>query len=377
MDMKRLTALIAFIAAIGMVSCDNTQGYRISGVVADTGLNGKYIYLYGYGASSTLLDSARVENGSFTFEGERKDTLLCILRFADGVIDAERYRSEGGFLPFSPWFVLENKAKLTVRIEEHSTVEGSAENNDLTAYMQQLTPLYDSLSGLMERYRNGDEAQKKEIEAGYEQTMTEVTAISRDYIRNHTNSLSAAQIFYEDRYTLPEDRQREIIALAGETFKSDPRVGKIIEHLAVLEKVAVGKKFSDIELPDPEGKSHKLSEYVGNGKVVLIDFWASWCGPCRADMPHVTEVYKQYKNKGFEIVGLSLDRDGDAWKKGIKDLNITWPQLSDLKYWQSAAAALYGVNSIPHTVLIDREGVIIAKDLRGESLDTKLAEVLK
>ena len=121
----------------------------------------------------------------------------------------------------------------------------------------------------------------------------------------------------------------------------------------------------------------KLSDYVGKGKVVLIDFWASWCGPCRREMPNLVEAYKQYKDKNFEIVGVSLDRDLEAWKKGIADLNITWPQMSDLKYWDCEGAKLYAVSSIPHTLLVDAEGTIVARGLHGEELQQKIAELLK
>ena len=150
----------------------------------------------------------------------------------------------------------------------------------------------------------------------------------------------------------------------------------MMSRLEILKNVAVGKQFVDFEMADPKGEVHKLSEFVGNGKVVLIDFWASWCPPCRKETPHLVELYKQYKNKGFEIVGISLDSKADAWAKGVKDLNITWIQLSDLKGWQNAGAALYGVNSIPHTVLVDKDGTIIAKNIHGEEIDAKLQETL-
>ena len=107
------------------------------------------------------------------------------------------------------------------------------------------------------------------------------------------------------------------------------------------------------------------------------DFWASWCGPCRREMPNLVEAYAKYKNKGFEIVGVSLDQSGEAWKEAIEKLNITWPQMSDLKYWNCEGAQLYAVSSIPHTVLIDGEGTIIARGLHGEELQEKLAEVIK
>ena len=127
----------------------------------------------------------------------------------------------------------------------------------------------------------------------------------------------------------------------------------------------------------PEGKIVKLSDYVGKGKVVLVDFWASWCGPCRREMPNLVETYAKYKGKNFEIVGVSLDQDGAAWKEAIKKMNMTWPQMSDLKFWQSEGAQLYAVNSIPHTVLIDGSGKIIARGLHGEELQAKIAEAVK
>ena len=121
----------------------------------------------------------------------------------------------------------------------------------------------------------------------------------------------------------------------------------------------------------------KLSDYVGKGKVVLVDFWASWCGPCRREMPNLVEAYAKYKDKNFEIVGVSLDQDGAAWKEAIKKMDMTWPQMSDLRFWQSEGAQLYAVNSIPHTVLIDGSGKIIARGLHGEELQAKIAEAVK
>ena len=107
-----------------------------------------------------------------------------------------------------------------------------------------------------------------------------------------------------------------------------------------MKATAVGQKFTDFEMQTPEGKTVKLSDYVGKGKVVLVDFWASWCGPCRREMPNLVEAYAKYKNKNFEIVGVSLDQSADAWKEAIKKLNITWPQMSDLKYWNCEGAQL-------------------------------------
>ena len=166
-------------------------------------------------------------------------------------------------------------------------------------------------------------------------------------------------------------------AQSSDVFKSVAGIDKLMARLENLKKVAVGKKFTDFEMKDVKGDMRKLSDYVGQGKVVLIDFWASWCPPCRKETPKLVELYKQYKGKGFEIVGISLDSKQDAWEKGIKDLNITWPQLSDLQGWKNGGAAIYSVNSIPHTILVDKDGTIIAKNIHGDEIEAKLKEVLK
>ena len=109
----------------------------------------------------------------------------------------------------------------------------------------------------------------------------------------------------------------------------------------------------------------------------MIDFWASWCGPCKREMPTVVEAYDMYKNKGFGVVGVSLDNNAESWKQAIKEWNITWPQMSDLKGWQCEGASLYGVRAIPATVLVDQQGTIIARNLRGAALMKKLGELMK
>jgi thiol-disulfide isomerase/thioredoxin len=141
------------------------------------------------------------------------------------------------------------------------------------------------------------------------------------------------------------------------------------------EKTQVGQPFTDITLNTPDGKKLSVSEVARGCKVTLIDFWASWCGPCRREMPNVKAVYEKYHSKGFDVIGVSLDFKEDAWKKAIVDMDLKWPQISDIKGFDSEGAILYGVDAIPATILI-KDGIIVGRNLYEEALGEKVAELL-
>ena len=162
-------------------------------------------------------------------------------------------------------------------------------------------------------------------------------------------------------------------------YKKYPTHPIVKERYTIMNSPAgrtgIGSMAPELAFPDPDGNIRKLSDL--RGKVVLIDFWASWCGPCRRESPNVRNVYQKYHDQGFEVFSVSLDRDGNSWKKAIKDDQLVWPNhVSDLKYWSSEAAAIYGVRSIPAMFLLDREGRIVAKDLRGAALENAVRELL-
>ncbi len=148
-----------------------------------------------------------------------------------------------------------------------------------------------------------------------------------------------------------------------------------IGYVESLKKTAIGQPAPEISLPDPDGKIVTLSSF--KGKFVLVDFWAKWCGPCRQENPNVVKAYNQFKGKGFDILGVSLDRTKEDWVMAIKQDGLTWTHVSDLKYFQSKAAQDYNISGIPFSILVDPNGIIVAKNLRGSALQKKLAEVLK
>jgi len=224
----------------------------------------------------------------------------------------------------------------------------------------QSSPKRDSLSAaIISQFNVNDSLQKSALKAQMEK-----------------QPASLAWIFFQDKLDMTNDFDI-IDKTDAATFKAYPEnefVKQRHQQVNVERKTAIGAQAPDIALTDPDGKIRKLSSL--KGKVVLIDFWASWCGPCRKENPNVVAVYQKYHDLGFEIYSVSLDKDRESWLKAIAKDNLLWPDhVSDLKYWKSEGAAAYGVTSIPYTVLIDKKGKIVAKKLRGDELENKIKEL--
>ena len=365
--MKKFTYLLA-VAAVFTACNSGNNGYTVTGTV-EGAADGDTVYLETVeGRQFVKLDSAVIKDGTFTFKGTQ-DT--AVNRYIS-------YKAEGKDGAAIDFFLENGKIKINLS-QENNSATGTANNDayqeiraQINGLNKQMMTIYESMSDttLTDEQR---EAKMKEMNDLQEKSME----ITKAGIAKNITNLVGVHLLKNNYYYLEVDELDPLVPQIPAEFANDEVIIKIKENVEKMKATAVGQKFTDFEMETPDGKPVKLSDYVGKGKVVLIDFWASWCGPCRREMPNLVEAYAQYKNKGFEIVGVSLDQSGEAWKDAIQKLNITWPQMSDLKYWNCEGAQLYAVSSIPHTVLIDGEGTIIARGLHGEGLQEKLAEVLK
>jgi peroxiredoxin len=295
--------------------------------------NARKLYLQRYqNKMFFVIDSAIVKNGRFAFSSKLELP--------------ELYGITHDPSDISPLFVfIDDKSNLQIR---YDTVQGG-HSSTVTG------------SRAAERYKNYQQrARNLDIEA---------------FIKEEPASIATAFVLY--RYYSPSLSPEKIEAYTNLLDKSlaETQYVKLLRELpATLRNTTIGTQAPDFALANPEGKTVRLSDYFG--KYILVDFWAAWCGPCRRENPNVVRVFNKYKDKGFTVFGVSLDSDKDAWQKAIKKDGLDWPQVSDLKFWDSAPAKQYGIRGIPGNVLLDRSGKIIARNLRGEELATNLAELL-
>lgn len=365
--MKKFTYLLV-VAAV-LAACNNAnKGYTVAGTI-EGATDGETVFLQTTkGRQFVKLDSTVVKDGTFIFEGVQ-DT--AVTRYVS-------YQSEGKE-GITTDFFLEN-GTINIKMSQNETSAVGTANNDiyqgikaqLNSANKQMMEIYQSMSepSLTDEQRQANEQKMDELN-------NKVLAISKAEISKNITNPVGILLLKQNFYYMDVAELETLVPQIPAAYDNDETIIKIKNNVEKMKATAVGQKFTDFEMLTPEGKSIKLSDYAGKGKVVLVDFWATWCGPCRREMPKLVEAYAKYKSKNFEIVGVSLDRDNELWKNGIKSLNITWPQMSDLKFWDSEGAKMYAVSSIPHTMLIDGEGTIIARGLHGDELEAKLTEVIK
>lgn len=359
--MKKLILLSVFALGIITAACEKKteQGYDISGEIIGAG-NTVYLYVM-EGKVPTVIDSAEVANGRFHFEGVLEAPVMAQIGT----------RTEGYVM-----FPLENTA-LTIsgslNDPDNIAVTGSSSAEIYDRYKKEEKAIIDSLTAARDIVVGGNaDSVNNEIEA----LTSRLARLDIDFVKANPGNITAAYTLF--RNIAPKMQSGELNEyLAGLDENMQNSVyGKLTADMAkALERVEKGM-YIDFSAPDPDGKEIALSSIVGPGKYVLLDFWASWCPPCMNEIPYMVEAYKEFSPKGFEIFGVSFDKEKEPWVRTIREKEMNWVHVSELNYWNSKAGALYGVRSIPTNLLIDPNGMIIAKNLRGKALSRKLEELL-
>lgn len=355
--------LAASFSALAWQQAGTKAAFTLNGNVTD--FKDSIVFLT-YGTfDHTEIDSAKVTNGKFTFKGEVVEPL-------QGMLFSRNYRLRLDL------FV----DKGTVKVEgsmDDMKVSGSAVVNEYEVFNREIMSNRNRVNGIFTEAYNvkqaGDTAKAKQLEADGNKWYVYEYEIRKNYIRKHPGSPISARelLMYVNNKTLAECTP--MYAALDEKVKASAQGQELTKRMELLNRIITGKPALAFTQANVEGKAITLNDY--KGKYVLLEFWASWCGPCRAENPNLRKQMELFGSKGFNVLGVSLDKAKAPWVQAIEKDGLTWPQVSDLKGWNNEIAVLYGVKAVPANFLIDPTGTIIAQDLRGETLNQKLKEIFK
>jgi len=361
--------LFVTISAIGLLfaSCSKTDQYKLTGHIE--GFQDGKVYLSKLQDNELVkIDSVDYKNGAFELKGNVNQPDLYFIEL------------QGQRIPIQ-FFIENSEITIDANVENLRDVKinGSSNQDIYKVFVASQKTFQEKQQALIKEYQTANQSKNKvlmdSIRNAFDKVESDKELTSKDFIKNNSTSVVSAYIAYRLSIGKEAPALEEVYNFLDESAKLSSYAVRIKDKIALLKKVAVGKAAPDFTINTPEDTPFSLSEL--KGKVVVIDFWASWCGPCRRENPEMVKLYKQLHPKGVEFLGVSLDKNKDAWLKAITDDGLVWNHVSDLKYWNSKVAKMYGINGIPATVLIDQNGVIVAKKIFGEELKTAIEKLIQ
>jgi peroxiredoxin len=365
--MKRIIVFLMFAAAIITVSAQPGK-YTINGTIEGPDGTKMLLQKNTGGKMVTLIESV-LKDGKFVMGGSVEFPEMVFLT------SSETKSRLSFYIENSDITITGKLASLT-----DAEVKGSKTQDDYKEMSALILPVSKQYSEIAKEYqeanKSGNKALAEEKMKQINDLSGEMKKIQKKFISDHPASFLTPSLLRSLSYEMNGTELEAVINALDPAVAKSPVITDLKARVEVMKSVEVGKKAPDFTQNDPNGKPIALSSLIGKN-ILLIDFWAAWCGPCRAENPNVVKAYNEFKDKGFDILGVSLDRSADDWKKAIADDKLTWTQVSDIQYWNNAAAKLYGVNSIPANFLLDRNGVIIGRNLRGEELYNKVKELVE
>ena len=363
--MRKLFYVLTAALVLGACS-GSTEEYRITVNLEDT--EGKWITLTTRVDREYIVqDSALVETGVETVLTGSVDGVQTMYL---GIKDERS----------SLRMLIENaEYKVSGSLQEPVISTDAKAQSDMTAYEKTVAAFDKELQAIVEEYYaamgSGNQAAADSIIGRYQAVNEKKQSSDSLDLAGNPGSYASVMILRNSFYNYETDALEKVLESLDQEVRVMEEYAYMYDIMEKQKAVAVGKPFLDFGLPTPEGEMMKISD-IHQGQVLLIDFWASWCGPCRRANPELVEFYAQYHETGFEILGVNLEKYRDALLKGIEEDGLTWPQISDVRGWDCEGSKLYGVPAIPHTVLVDREGIIRHKKLHGEELKEAIVSLL-